>query len=94
MQLIGLSLSESQAYVLELRYPDSLNSFQLLLGREQIEQRLERFIMLFEHQYQASSERLTRVDARYPDGLAVTSVVLEADSLGLHQATDSLSGKL
>ncbi|MEM7358569.1 MAG: FtsQ-type POTRA domain-containing protein [Pseudomonadota bacterium] len=88
IQLIGLRLSESHAWHLQLRHQG--NEFALLLGREQIEQRLQRFEMLFEQQFRRSPRQLHRVDARYPDGLAIEASPLEevdAESLAVERST-------
>jgi len=49
----------------------------LLLGREKASQRLARFEMLFDQQFRESNKQLVRVDARYPDGLAIKMNELE-----------------
>ncbi len=71
IELREVSLSDSEAWTLSLRF-DALDSdFKLLLGRENVTERLARFKTLFNTQLQFSEYRLERVDARYPDGLAV-----------------------
>lgn len=85
IQLTGLRLSESHAWHLELSHQG--NDFVLLLGREQTDQRLRRFEMLFAQQFKNSPRQLHRVDARYPDGLAVdASMPPASDSIA--QADD------
>ena len=81
LELIELELSESRAYVVTLRYSSTTNQFNLLLGRDQVKQRFERFLMLFEHHYKHTNQRLKRVDARYPDGLAINAEELSVSKL-------------
>ena len=73
LQLIGLSLSDRQAVSLTLLEVSRQSQFQVMLGRTEVEQRLTRFLTLFEQQYRNSDQRLLRVDVRYPDGLAIKS---------------------
>ncbi len=77
LMLSELALSESRAYVVTLRYESTTDEFNLLLGRDQVKQRFERFLMLYEHHYKHSGQRLKRVDARYPDGLAIEAIDVE-----------------
>ncbi|NND00656.1 MAG: FtsQ-type POTRA domain-containing protein [Gammaproteobacteria bacterium] len=74
LALRGLSLSERHAFTLELRQLSTDSDFVLSLGREQVDKRLERFLVLFDQQYRQSDQRLLRVDARYPDGLAIAAM--------------------
>lgn len=68
-----ISLSDSHAWTLDLHYPLNDFEFTLLLGREDVAERLVRFQNLFEKRFKNSDEQLQRVDARYPDGLAIKS---------------------
>ena len=91
LDLIGLSLSDSHAYTVQLRYQPTDSEFGLLLGRDHIEQRLSRFLILFDRQYKQSNQRLLRVDARYPDGLAVKSELVKQlasalDVVAIHES--------
>ena len=70
LSLVGAKLSESHAWQLRLSYRDG--EFDLLLGREDVVTRLSRFLSLFDNQFTRFEEQLTRVDARYPNGLAIT----------------------
>ena len=79
LELLGVVLTASHAYTLNIKPTGSQAKFDLLLGREQTEERLARFISLFEHQYRHGAEQLERVDARYPDGLAIKSSTIELD---------------
>ena len=74
LELIGLTLTARRAYGLILRQISTESEFEVLLGRDEVEQRLARFQMLFDGQYRLSDQQLQRVDARYPNGLAVKSV--------------------
>jgi len=71
LEVRGVALSESEAWTLKLYYQGYDAEFDLLLGHEEIEERLERFELLFNRQFKFSERALKRVDARYPDGLAV-----------------------
>jgi len=84
LQLAQLRLSESHAWSLTLLDPLKDNQFELLLGRKDVEQRLARFEYLFAGEFRQANLKLERVDARYPDGLAVTGTNYEStDELAL-----------
>jgi len=72
-------LSTSQAWTLTLYHTDNDAQFELMLGREKAEQRLARFELLFDQQFRDSNKQLQRVDARYPDGLAIQMNEIDAD---------------
>jgi cell division protein FtsQ len=80
LELRGLNLSESHAYRLRLRNLFSNTEFEVLLGRLEIETRLARFLMLFEQQFRYSEQQIHRVDARYPNGLAINASTREVSS--------------
>ena len=71
LKLRKTKLSSSQAWTLRLYYPELDSEFDLLLGSNDVEARLVRFKVLFNEQLKFSARTLKRVDARYPDGLAV-----------------------
>ena len=71
IELRKVTLSSSQAWTLVLYCADLNSEFDLLLGSDDIAERLARFKVLFKEQLKRSEYRLKRVDARYPDGLAV-----------------------
>jgi len=71
LELRGVTLSESEAWTLKLYFVGYDSEFDLLLGHEEVEERLERFELLFDRRFKYSERPLKRVDARYPDGLAV-----------------------
>jgi cell division protein FtsQ len=76
LSLREISLSQSGAWILRVRYMDDVDSanqdeFTLLLGDNAIDERLTRFEQLFDRQFRFSKDRLIRADARYPDGIAV-----------------------
>lgn len=71
LRLVSVSLSASQAWSLGLYSPDHDNTFELQLGRQDVERRLARFENLFAQQFKHADMLLERVDARYPNGLAV-----------------------
>ena len=79
MRLINVNLSNSHAWQLVLQYQD--NEFEVLLGRTDSVQRLSRFLHLFDNQFRDSDQLLTRVDARYPNGLAIKSEKIEAEKI-------------
>ncbi|NND80850.1 MAG: FtsQ-type POTRA domain-containing protein [Gammaproteobacteria bacterium] len=66
-----LSLSANQAWQMALREHATGHRFALLLGHHEVDQRLNRFQYLYNNQLQQPGYQLQRVDARYPDGLAV-----------------------
>ena len=71
LKLRKTKLSSSQAWTLRLYYPELDSEFDLLLGSNDVEARFARFKVLFNEQLKFSDRTLKRVDARYPDGLAV-----------------------
>ena len=79
LELRSLRLSGSRAWTLSLFDPAQQASFDLLLGRDNVAERLSRFQYLFEKQFRAVDKRLQRVDARYPDGLAVMAEEVKPD---------------
>jgi len=81
LELRKLKLSASQAWTLTLFHEPSEARFDLLLGREKVEQRLTRFQQLFNQQFSQSRVQIERVDARYPDGLAIKENQVSSQSL-------------
>jgi len=73
LELHSVNLSGTHAWTLGIHHGLSDSKFELLLGRLEAEQRLERFRSLFDKRFSNSNQRLQRVDARYPDGLAINS---------------------
>ena len=71
LTLESVSLSDSHAWKLGLSYPLNNYEFDMFLGRVDVDQRLQRFIYLFEEQFRQGGKQLQRVDARYPNGLAI-----------------------
>jgi len=71
LTLKALALSGSQAWTVTLVDQRHDATFDVALGREQVTERLTRFQKLFNSQFKTADQRLIRVDARYPDGLAV-----------------------
>lgn len=71
--LLEVSLSPSQSWTLTLAKvgEGEPEAFELLLGRDNIDERLARFRALFDLHFSDGSRQLVRIDARYPDGLAV-----------------------
>ena len=84
LKLRAVSLSASQSWRLTMSQEhigSSQASFELLLGREHVEDRLSRFTKLYQDQLSQRNDKLIRVDARYPNGVAV-------------QATDTKSSEV
>jgi cell division protein FtsQ len=73
VELRSLELSGAQAWTLGLYQIETDTEFELLLGREQVEERLSRFQYLYHNQFRNTGQSLQHVDARYPDGLAIKS---------------------
>lgn len=91
LELRSLELSGSHAWTLGLRQMETDTEFKLLLGREDFEQRLSRFVYLFETHFRNSQQRLQRVDARYPDGLAIKSETIEiSEPLAMQSGNSSV----
>ena len=74
LELRSVKLSGSHAWTLGVIHGLSDSKFELLLGRLDVEQRLERFRSLFDKRFSNPNQQLQRVDARYPDGLAINSI--------------------
>lgn len=62
----GLALEHRGAWTLQLT-----NGIEVVLGRDQVEQRFERFMTVYENRLAARSNEVSRVDARYTNGVAV-----------------------
>ena len=62
----GLSLEERGAWTLTLT-----NGIEVVLGRDQVEERFERFIAVYENRLAARVDEVSRIDARYSNGVAV-----------------------
>ncbi|WP_372964919.1 cell division protein FtsQ/DivIB [Marinobacter sp.] len=62
----GLSLEQRGAWTLTLT-----NGIEVVLGRDKVEQRFERFITVYENRLASRVDEVSRVDARYTNGVAV-----------------------
>ncbi|GAA0848706.1 cell division protein FtsQ/DivIB [Marinobacter szutsaonensis] len=62
----GLSLEARGAWTLTLA-----NGIQVVLGRDQVDERFERFMTVYETRLASRSDEVSRVDARYTNGVAV-----------------------
>ena len=71
LELRKVQFSASRAWTLTLYHAVNDAQFDLLLGREKANQRLARFELLFDKHFRESNKKIQRVDARYPDGLAI-----------------------
>ncbi len=66
LKFAGLSLEQRGAWTLQLA-----NGIEVVLGRDQVEERFERFIAVYEARLASRSDEVSRVDARYTNGVAV-----------------------
>lgn len=66
LAIAELKMDERHAFRLRLR-----NGIALVLGREQVEERLDRFVRVWRKALAAEAARIARVDLRYGSGLAV-----------------------
>lgn len=62
----GIALEERGAWTLSLA-----NGIDVALGRDQVEQRFERFLTVYDEQLAARADQVERIDARYTNGVAV-----------------------
>ena len=62
----GLALEHRGAWTLRLA-----NGIEVVLGRDQVEQRFERFMTVYETRLASRSDEVSRGDARYTNGVAV-----------------------
>lgn len=69
----SLSVGHSGQWELELRLPDlkSENTFRVYLGRDQIVEKIERFVLSFEAASSHKAGLISKVDMRYDNGFAV-----------------------
>ena len=71
LELRKLKLTTSRAWTITLYHEPTDAEFDLLLGRDEVESRLMRFRKLFKQEFSQADSKIVRVDARYPDGLAI-----------------------
>ena len=71
----GLSLERRGAWTLRLS-----NGIEVVLGRDQVAKRFERFITVYENRLISRSDEVSRVDARYTNGVAVQWKLAQAAS--------------
>ncbi|UZD66831.1 cell division protein FtsQ/DivIB [Marinobacter sp. AN1] len=62
----GITLEERGAWTLTLA-----NGIEVALGRDQVEQRFERFLTVYGEQLATRADQVERIDARYTNGVAV-----------------------
>ncbi|MFV8571806.1 cell division protein FtsQ/DivIB [Marinobacter sp. SBS5] len=62
----GLALEARGAWTLTLA-----NGIEVVLGRDKVEQRFDRFITVYENRLASRVDEVSRVDARYTNGIAV-----------------------
>jgi len=94
LEVHSVDLSGSGAWALGI-YDQAHNAeFDLLLGHEDVSERLARFQMLFDKEFRFAERPLKRVDARYPDGLAVAhakAVSTNTDSIHSNEMPTGLA---
>lgn len=66
LKLSGLRVDENMSWIIDVD-----NAFTLVLGRYEIQQRLENFQYVFESYLEKKKHKINRVDMRYERGLAV-----------------------
>lgn len=66
LEISGLNLDSRGAYILEFD-----NDIEVLLGREQIEKRLERFARVYKKVLAQRATEIEKIDMRYSNGLSV-----------------------
>jgi cell division protein FtsQ len=64
--LQGLALEDRGAWTLKLN-----NGIEVVLGRDQVDTRFQRFITVYENRLASRLDEVSRVDARYSNGVAV-----------------------
>lgn len=62
----GLRLERRGAWTLTMA-----NGIEVVLGRDQVEERFERFMTVYQERLASRSDEVSRVDARYSNGVAV-----------------------
>ncbi len=81
VRIASMALSPSQSWSLKLKHLNQEGEFELLLGRTEVEARLRRFQALFDQQFKQANVELVRVDARYPDGVAIQAEERKAEDV-------------
>lgn len=71
----GVALEERGAWTLTLA-----NGIEVALGRDQVEERFERFLNVYGEQLARRADQVERIDARYTNGVAVRWKPLEGAS--------------
>lgn len=71
----GLTLEPRGAWTLLL-----VNGIEVSLGRDQVEQRFERFMAVYQEQLEPRADEVQRIDARYTNGVAVQWKPLDESS--------------
>jgi len=66
LQLTQLTLSERQSWKARLG-----NGIELLIGQQDIDERVQRFVSVYQKVFGSRGNRVEYVDLRYPNGLAV-----------------------
>lgn len=88
LHLINTHLSERHAWELTVTAASQKDEFTLLLGRSDVDERLMRFFTLYQTRLKNEKQLLKRVDARYPDGVAVIAEAAEPiESVAMNSQT-------
>lgn len=66
MGFSGLNLEQRGAWTLRLN-----NGIDVVLGRDQVEQRFQRFIAVYQSRLASRADEVSKIDARYTNGVAV-----------------------
>ncbi|WP_148861789.1 cell division protein FtsQ/DivIB [Marinobacter fonticola] len=71
----GLTLEKRGAWTLHIG--NGGNGIEVALGRDQVENRFERFLTVYQQRLAARADEVERIDARYTNGVAVRWKTLE-----------------
>lgn len=66
LKVNSLELEARGAWSLELD-----NQIRVVVGREAVNERLQRFLMLYQRRLKDQAEKIEQIDIRYPHGVAV-----------------------
>lgn len=69
---LGLGIAELEMRERGSWYVTASNGLQLLLGREEVMEKMRRFITVYDKELKSQMGQIARIDLRYANGLAVT----------------------
>jgi len=84
LEIEAMAIDERFSWVLSLRMVTSMHQIQVLLGLDDLDQRLRRFVGSFPV-LTRESPPLVSVDLRYPNGLAVTRTLVKQEEVALNE---------